>query len=133
MPQTEVLQKHQSGSGLNLKAIIAGMIVTLVLTLGLAGVLALTVYFTDVNEGVVLSLLYYLGLATVAIGAAFAARWADGLGWVHGGLTALFYVSLAIIFGSVFFSTGLTVLAVVKRLVLAFMVGSIAGVFGVNV
>ncbi|MHB9146245.1 MAG: TIGR04086 family membrane protein [Symbiobacteriia bacterium] len=62
----------------------------------------------------------------------FAGHRARGLGWLHGGLAALLWVALALVFQLVAFSGGPSFGAVAYQALLAAAVGALAGMVGVN-
>lgn len=132
MAKTAAVKSVNAHSGLNWKAVVAGTVLTLMLTVITSGTLALVVYLTDISESMITGTLYYLGILMVAVGSMFAARWAESLGWLHGALAALLYVSLAVIISSLFFASGPPSAAVAQRLVVAMVVGGLSGVIGLN-
>ncbi len=128
----QAAERFQSNDSLNVKAILAGVVVTFLLTLLISGGLALTIYLTSITEGQVAMVLYYAGMFTLAVGGALAARWADSLGWLHGGLSGAVYVVLATLIGMFFFPGGYMLAQVAKRVLAGFFVGALGGIAGIN-
>jgi len=128
----QTAERYQDRDALNLKAIIAGILVTFFLTLLVSGALALTVYLTDITENQVAAALYYAGILTLAVGGGLAARWADAMGWLHGGLVGAIYVILATLIGMFFFPGGYVLTQVTKRVLAGFFVGALGGIIGIN-
>ena len=126
------LERHQLNDSINVKAIVAGILVTFFLTLLVSGGLALTVYLTNVTESQVVMILYYSGMLTLAIGGGLAARWANNLGWVHGGLSGVLYVILATLVGMFFFPGGYAFANVAQRVLAGFFLGALGGIIGIN-
>jgi len=126
------LERHQSNESLNLKAVVAGILVTFFLTLLVSGGLALTIYLTNITENQVTAVLYYAGMLTLAVGGALAARWAETLGWVHGGLSGALYVILATLVGMFFFPGGYAFAQIAQRVLAGFFIGALGGIIGIN-
>jgi putative membrane protein (TIGR04086 family) len=127
------LERRQTHDSINLRAIIAGILATFFLTLLISGCLALTIYLTTITEQQVTLILYYSGMLTLAVGGGLAARWADTLGWVHGGLAGAVYVILATMVGMYFFPGGYALMSIVQRVLAGFFIAALGGIIGINI
>lgn len=116
----------------DLGAIVAGVIVTFLLTLAVSALLAVGIYLTDMTEAHVTGALYYIGLVAVAIGGAAASRRAGTRGWLHGGITGLAYVGLSLAIGTLLFPGGAAMVGVPAKLLTGTAAGAIGGVAGIN-
>lgn len=132
MDRAALNRGNLNGSLINLRAIGFGILSILVLTLAIALVLAAIVFATSLNEPQVMSVLYYVGLVTLAVGGAIGARLARSAGWLHGGLTGFGYVAIAALLTMLVFpgQFGFRVAAI--RLAAGFLAGAVGGIAGVN-
>lgn len=118
--------------GFNVGALITGTVFSVLGSFATAGVVAVLVYATSLTETYLSIALYSLGLLTLALGGAVAARKAECLGWLHGGLTSLISATLimtGIAFG---FASGVGADEVLRLALFAFLAGVIGGVIGIN-
>lgn len=125
-------RQAQAPPGLDLGAVVAGVIAMFALTLLLSAALAAAIYFTDVTEGDLAGVLYYAGLVTVVAGGAVAGRRAETRGWLHGGLAGLGYVIVSLAVGSILFPGTALWAGLAGKLATAFAAGALGGVLGVN-
>lgn len=117
----------------NGRAVAAGVVAVLALTVALSAILALVIYTTTITEAHISGLLYYLGLAAVGVGGAISARRARGGGLVHGALTGLAYVAISLMVGAILFPGGAVLGDVGRKLITALLAGSAGGIIGLNV
>lgn len=116
--------------GFNPRALITGTVFTLTASIITAGVVAALVYTTSVTETYLSLALYSMGLLTLALGGTVAARKAECLGWLHGGLTALISATLILI--GIAFASDVSADEVIRLALFAFLAGVIGGIIGVN-
>lgn len=117
--------------GLQLRAVVAGLICTFAVSLILAAVLALVVNLSALRESVASQILYYGGLASLVAGAGFGARRASGLGWLHGVAIGVAYVLASVLIGAFVFPGGPGPNDLGGRLLLGGAAGLLGGVLGV--
>lgn len=120
------------GAGLQARAIVSGVVLTFLLSVVLAGILALVVYFSSIGEASASGLLFYAGLFSLAAGAGYGARRAESLGWLHGALIGLVYVALSAVLSTIVFPGGYVAHNLGRRLIMGCAVGILGGVLGVN-
>ncbi|HEY8394738.1 MAG TPA: TIGR04086 family membrane protein [Thermaerobacter sp.] len=115
----------------HVKAVLGGATVSLLVVWLVSGALALTVYFTAINEYQLEAVLYCAGMVAVAAGGAVSARVAERRGWLHGGLTGLIYVLVGSLLGHFLFPGQPTPLAQLgPRMLLGFLLGALGGAAG---
>ena len=115
-----------------LNAVFAGVVATFVISLAAAGLVAITVYATPITERTASTFLFALGLASLCIGAGYAAHVARGMGWAHGVVVGLAYVALSLILQPLLFPGAWTLWGTAQRLLLGMIAGAFGGVLGVN-
>ena len=113
-------------------AVAMGVVVTFIISLVAAGVLALTIYATSITEQQASAVLLLLGLASLLLGAGYAAHRARTMGWAHGVVVGLAYVLLSLVLQPVLFAGSWTVGGILQRLMLGIAAGALGGVSGVN-
>ncbi len=113
-------------------AVFAGVVATLLVSLAAAGLVAIVVYATPITERTASTFLFALGLASLGVGAGYAAHVARGMGWAHGLVVGLAYVALSLLLQPLLFPGAWTLGGTVQRLVLGMIAGTLGGVFGVN-
>lgn len=118
-------------TGLQPRAVAWGVLATVLVNLCLSGLLALIVYVGTIGEGAASGLLFYAGLLSLAVGAAYGARQAGTFGWGHGAAIGLAYVVLSLLAGSLLLPGGIGG-GILGRLVLGLGVGAAGGILGMN-
>lgn len=113
-------------------AVVAGVLATFLVSLAAAALLALMVYATSITEQSASALLLVIGLGSLAAGAGYGAHLARGLGWAHGLATGLVYITLSLALSPLLFPGGWSLGGALLRLLLGGAVGTLGGVFGVN-
>lgn len=127
------IERTAEPEGINGAAIAAGVVMAFALTVIIAAVLAVAITVTDITEGDVSGVLYYVGLLTTAVGGGVASRRALTRGWLHGGLVGLVYVVVSLAVGLIIFPGSALFFEAGRKLVIAFAAGAIGGVVGLNV
>ncbi len=117
---------------LDLSAVGAGVVFTVACSVVVAAATAIAVRYTTLTETYLSIALYYLGLLTVVAGAAYGARRASRLGWLHGGFVGLVAATVAMLLSALGFPGGLATGDVFRQALLAFLAGCIGGIIGVN-
>ena len=126
-PRVEELPKAS-----DLYYILRGTVVALVISLLVCLLLSLVLYLTPVPERVVPYAVYITSIFSIIIGSAYAAKRIQSKGWLNGGLTGLTFIIILLILMKVF---GLDLdinLHLATKLLLAFVLGSIGGILGLN-
>jgi putative membrane protein (TIGR04086 family) len=121
----------EGNGGIQARAVVVGVICTFLLSLCLSGALALAVYAGALGEGQAGTLLFFAGLLSLLVGAAYGARQAYRLGWAHGMLVGVAYVLVAAAFGTLLLPGGLDG-ALLPRLLLGVGVGAVGGILGLT-
>jgi putative membrane protein (TIGR04086 family) len=112
--------------------ILRGTVLALVISLLVCLLLSLVLFLTPVSERVVPYAVYITSIFSIIIGSAYAAKRIQSKGWLNGGLTGLTFVVILLILTKVF---GLEIdvnLHLFTKLLLAFVLGSIGGILGLN-
>lgn len=109
-----------------------GTVVALVASLVLAAGLGAAVRWTSITDQHFDILLYYAGFLTLLAGAALAGRAADRRGWLHGGFVGLATMTVSLVLTALSMPVALTAADVSLQALLAFIVGCLGGVIGVN-
>lgn len=117
---------------LDLRAIGIGILIAFFLSVVIAAILAVVIALTQLHEGQIAGTLYYVGLATVALGAAAASRVAKQRGWLHGALTGVGYVILSLALGLLMFPAEALLSDLIVKLLSGGVAGLIGGMIGVN-
>jgi len=115
-----------------LSGVVSGTVLAIGLTLIFAVILSLVLTFSSVTEKHLPLIANAGGLISVAVGGAYAARLSESKGWLHGGITGVMFIIVTLIVGSVLFP-GVPLALAVRRAAVAFAVGAIGGVVGVNI
>ena len=97
-----------------------------------AALLAGSLYLTDFAQRYSTFFVSAIALVCVAAAGFVAGRQAQTAGWLHGATAGLGVVALGSIIGFLMFGGGVPVGFVLSRLVLAALVGAVAGITGVN-
>lgn len=118
--------------GFRFGAVAAGLVATFVISLAAAGVVAIVVYATPITERSASAFLFALGLASLALGAGYAAHLARTMGWAHGLMVGAVYVLLSLVLQPLLFPGGWTLAGFAQRLLLGMGAGALGGVLGVN-
>jgi len=120
------------GPRLQAGAVVSGLVATFVVSLAAAGLLALVVYATPITEQSANAFLFLVGLGSLAVGAAYGAHLARGLGWAHGLAIGLAYAAISLALSPLLFPGALSLGGALQRLVLGVAAGTLGGVLGVN-
>lgn len=126
-PQIEELPKAS-----DLSYIFKGTVLALVISLLVCLLLSLALFLTPVPERIVPYAVYITSIFSIIIGSAYAAKRIQSKGWLNGGLTGLTFIVILLILTKVF---GLDLdmnLNLLTKLLLAFVLGSIGGILGLN-
>jgi putative membrane protein (TIGR04086 family) len=113
--------------------IFKGMLLALVISLAVCLLLAAVLFLTSLPERVVPYAVYITSIFSIIIGSAYASRRIRVKGWLNGGLTGLSYVVVLLVVTGV---TGLDMdinLNLATKIILAFTLGSIGGILGLNI
>jgi putative membrane protein (TIGR04086 family) len=89
-------------------------------------------YRTLLPEPLLPTIMGAVNLVALVCGGYFAGRRAEAMGWLNGGLAGLLYTLLLIGLGAFFFPGPTAVLAVLRRIVVAFVLGALGGTVGIN-
>jgi len=119
-------------AGFSFGPVLHGLIVTIVITLVVSLAMSLIIYATAITEGSAATAIYFMGIGSVAIGGACGARRSKGLGWLHGGTVGLIYAVLSLGLSFVIMPGCLILAEAARRVAVAFLVGALGGVVGVN-
>ncbi len=122
----------KSESFLDTAAIVRGTAASLVLSLALSLVLAGAVRWTGLTDQHFHVALYYGGFLSILGGAAWAGHMADRRGWLHGGFVGLAAMTVSLALTAAGMPGVLTAADVTLQALLAFLVGCLGGVIGVN-
>lgn len=114
-------------------AIVRGTGAALVLSLLLSLALGAAVRWTGLTDQHFDVALYYGGFLSILGGAAWAGRMADRRGWLHGGFVGLAAMTVSLTLTAAGMPGVLTAADVTLQALLAFLVGCLGGVIGVNV
>jgi putative membrane protein (TIGR04086 family) len=120
------------GGGFQVSALAAGVVAAFALSLATAGAVALVVYTTAVSEQAASALLFATGLLSLTVAAAYGARLAGSLGWVHGLAIGVVYVLATMAVTPFLFPGVLTFAGALQRLALGAACGALGGVVGIN-
>ena len=126
-PRVEELPKAS-----DLYYILRGTVLALVISLLVLLLLSLVLYLTPVPERVVPYAVYITSIFSIIIGSAYAAKRIQSKGWLNGGLTGLTFIITLLILTKVFGLDADINLHLITKLLLAFVVGSIGGILGLN-
>ena len=118
--------------GVDWQAIFSGILFTFLTSLVIAGVLAVSVYFSGLTDAGIRTWLYFAGMLSVLLGGGFAGKQAGKAGWLHGGVSGTSYVLLALLFSLASAPDSWELLASLQQLAVAFIIGSVGGALGVN-
>ncbi len=109
-----------------------GVFLALAVSLVVCLLVAVVLFLTPMTERAVPYIVYITSTFSIVIGSAYAAKRIQSKGWLNGGLTGLAYVFILLILTRVF---GLDLdvnLHLATKLLLAFVLGSIGGILGLN-
>lgn len=126
------VERTADPEGINGAAIAAGVVMTFALTVIVSAILAVAITVTDITEGHVSGVLYYIGLLTTAVGGGVASRRASSRGWLHGGLVGIIYVVVSLAVGLIIFPGTAIFFEAGRKLAVAFIAGALGGVVGLN-
>ncbi len=126
-PRVEELPKAS-----DLYYILRGTVLALVISLLVLLLLSLVLYLTPVPERVVPYAVYITSIFSIIIGSAYAAKRIQSKGWLNGGLTGLTFIIILLILTKVFGLDANINLHLITKLLLAFVLGSIGGILGLN-
>lgn len=113
-------------------AVFAGVVATFVISLAAAGLVAVVLYATPITERTASTFLFALGVASLSLGAGYAAHVARGMGWAHGLIVGLVYVALSLLLQPLLFPGAWTLGGTMQRLMFGVLAGVLGGVLGVN-
>lgn len=131
-PGSRAQIRTREGIRVSLRALITGALACAALALVAAGILGLIMYRTLLPEATLPSIMSVVNLVALICGGYLAGRKAQSTGWLNGGLAALAYTVFLIVLGLFFFPGPTAVLAVARRLFVAFVLGALGGTAGVN-
>jgi putative membrane protein (TIGR04086 family) len=126
-PRVEELPKAS-----DLYYILRGTVLALIISLLVLLLLSLVLYLTPVPERVVPYAVYITSIFSIIIGSAYAAKRIQSKGWLNGGLTGLTFIIILLILTRVFGLDADINLHLITKLLLAFVLGSIGGILGLN-
>ncbi len=114
------------------RAVVVGLVVTLVTVVIVSLIMSLLIYVTQMSEGTVAGAIYYLGMVCVALGAAVSGRRARRLGWLHGGLVGFLYAAGSLGLTFVVAPGPMIMGEILGRIGAVSLVGVLGGIIGVN-
>lgn len=126
-PRVEELPKAS-----DLSYILKGTVLALVISLLVCLLLSLVLFLTPVSERVVPYAVYITSIFSIIIGSAYAAKRIQTKGWLNGGITGLTFILVLLVLTKVFGLDLSLNLHLFTKLVLAFVLGSIGGILGLN-
>jgi putative membrane protein (TIGR04086 family) len=126
-PRVEELPKAS-----DLSYILRGTVLALVISLLVCLLLSLVLFLTPVSERVVPYAVYITSIFSIIIGSAYAAKRIQSKGWLNGGITGLTFILVLLVLTKVFGLDLSLNLHLFTKLVLAFVLGSIGGILGLN-
>ena len=118
--------------GFRIRYIAKGTFLSLVVSFIVILLLAVVLLLTPLPERAVPYVVYITSIFSIIMGSAYAAKRIESRGWLHGGLTGLAYGAILLLFTRVF---GLDLdinLHLFTKILLAFVLGSIGGILGLN-
>ncbi len=122
----------ESGPRLRAMSILTGVAVAYALSLTAAALMGLAMFRVRIPDPTVTLLMSVVSYLSMMGGGVVAGRRAGTLGWLHGGLTGLGYVAIALVLTGTLFH-GITGLgSTAGRLVAGFVLGAVGGTVGVN-
>ncbi|MCL4426222.1 MAG: TIGR04086 family membrane protein [Firmicutes bacterium] len=132
MPTKPREERRPFLAGLDLTAVAAGVVVSFALTFVASTIMALLLYNMIMSDNRLPLLEDLAGLISVVLGGWYAARRAETSGWLHGGVTGVVYVLIALTLGLALYSVPFILVTSLKRLGAGFLLGALGGVLGVN-
>ena len=112
--------------------ILKGTVLALAISLTVLLLLTIILFLTPLTEGAVPYVTYITSIFSIIIGAAYASKRIQSKGWLNGGLTGLTYIIILLLLSRAFgVETGVN-LHLATKVLLAFALGSIGGILGLN-
>ncbi len=112
--------------------IIAGLIWTMLISVGLLSLLMLLIQFTSLSEASLPTLTYAIHIISILIGSFIAGLCSGNKGWYYGGITGISYIVFILIIGSILFTSVSLQLASIIQILVGGFIGMVGGIFGVN-
>jgi len=111
---------------------VTGILACAALALAAAAILGLVMYRTLLPEPLLPTIMGAVNLVALVCGGYFAGRRAEAMGWLNGGLASLIYTALLIALGAFFFPGATGAMLILRRVVVAFVLGALGGTVGIN-
>lgn len=112
-----------------IRGVFRAYLISLIFFLIMGGIL----YFTSLSENVVPSAVIILSAISIIISGIRATKDIDSMGWLHGGLIGFIYVAVLMAVGLLAMPSVTFGVESVTNLFMGFVIGSIAGVLGMNI
>ncbi|WP_066632619.1 TIGR04086 family membrane protein [Desulfolucanica intricata] len=119
--------------GLNLGAVLIGMVWTLSVTVAIAMAVGLWVIFSSGESFYLSGIISAVTLLSTAIGGGISGRLAGNLGWMHGILVGIIYSILLLILAVLASPQALAFMPVAVKVFFLLLSGTLGGVLGVNI
>ena len=118
--------------GLNLKYVVLGVVAAFLLAVVLSGIMGVVMYQGWLSEAYSPLVMNIASFASLFFGAVYTGRRASTSGWVHGGLTGLFYIVTVTVIGLLAFDQLAPLVVLLERAGLGLILGAVAGTVGIN-
>jgi len=112
--------------------IMRGVFFAYLLSLFLFLIMGGILYFTKLPESTIPYAVIVVSSVSIIVSGIKATSEIESMGWLHGGLIGLIYVAVLIAIGLFTIPTSTPGIATLIDLILGFVLGTIAGVIGVN-
>jgi len=124
--------RAREGPRISIRALVTGILACAALALAAAAILGLVMYRTLLPEPLLPTIMGAVNLVALVCGGYFAGRRAEAMGWLNGGLASLIYTALLIALGAFFFPGATGAMLILRRVVVAFVLGALGGTVGIN-
>ncbi|MEW6522039.1 MAG: TIGR04086 family membrane protein [Bacillota bacterium] len=118
------------GPRFRVRAVVAGLVLSLVVTVLAAGIIAVVLLSSPLTEKHLPWVINGFGFLSIFCGGFASARISGSLGWFHGCLTGLGYVLVAYLLSTLAFAPAPPV--TLARVLFAALAGTVGGMLGVN-
>lgn len=109
-----------------------GLVLAYIISLTIFIVFSILLTYTKIPEKVIPSVVVFTTIVSISMGSGYLSRRVEGKGWLHGGLLGLIYVLLILVLGNIFIPGFNAAGNLLTNLLIAFIIGAIGGIIGIN-
>lgn len=120
--------KHKEKIIFSLKSLLVSFVITIILLMIFSAFLT----FTDLSEGKIPILNTVIMIVSIASGSIYGARNIKEKGYIVGGVIGVVYYLILLLLSFLFLNSLIFTVFSVTRLILAFIIGMIGGMIGIN-